>query len=908
MTEGASQRPGGPGRRRASLLHVELPCATLDEVRARHPELRSRRFHLRTDQPKSLDSMVLVDACLAGGAPCFRASSVVERVHGAPETGMTLCLLAADDTGRELIAWMGGAPPPPLKDVQSEAVASPRSEEAARPGARPGSARPVAREPEDGSELIDPFAAFEAAAAAVDRVVEEPPRASPAGNDWSVVNAPLPPDESAAPPPPAAPRSAPVPPPAQGKRLGAVQLVTRAVPVTPLPPEPDAPELAEEPPSAFEVADPAPPEPETAVPETPAAEEPPAEEPQIELSMEAQQADPPLELAPPAAPIEPPQPLPAAPAPAARARNHSPPSRRPAPPPLPRPTLAPGQPAQASAPAAPPAIVDDVVPSRPAGPRKGPIIGIDLGTTNSCAAVVKDGKAFIIPSREGYNTIPSVVAVSDKGKLLVGHPARGQMLINPRNTVYGAKRLVGRQFKSPVVNDLLGRFAYEITAGPRGEAAVKLAGQVYSLQKVSSLILGEVKDIAQQWLGCEVERAVITVPAYYNDNQRQAVRAAGALAGLEVERIVNEPTAAAIAFAHGRRLEQRVLVYDLGGGTFDTSVLELHGNVYEVISTGGDTFLGGVDFDKAVIEELLARFQQKHGVEFQGDRVAYQRIADAAERVKIALSERLTSPVNVPFVTLVDDKPCDIDTTLTRAELEKLTEGLIDRTLRVCDDVLTNCGLKISDVGELLLVGGQSRMPLVREKIRAFFGREASRAVHPDEAVALGAALLAGSIQSGEIGGIVLVDVLPMSIGVGLPGGRFKKVVDRNTPLPHKKTYSIWTSEDDQKTLEIPIFQGEGERAQDNEYLGTLLVPDLPPGTKGKVVFDIIFSLSPESILTVTAEERGTARSVTATFSTQDTPDAVRGRLSGQRGEEPPRLDEDDKGKRRGWVKRLFGT
>jgi molecular chaperone DnaK len=637
----------------------------------------------------------------------------------------------------------------------------------------------------------------------------------------------------------------------------------------------------------------------------PASEPEPVElDPPLEPEPVAAQPVAPPAPEPPAA--SPPPPAPQAPAPGP-ARNRPPPSRRPAPPPLPRPTLTPGQPAQAGAPAVP-EVVEDVAPARPAGAAKGPIIGIDLGTTNSCAAVVKDGKAFIIPSREGYNTIPSVVAVSDKGKLLVGHPARGQMLINPKNTVYGAKRLVGRQFKSPVVNDLVGRFAYEITAGPRGEAAVKLGGQIYSLQKISSLVLSEVRNIAQQWLGCEVGRAVITVPAYYNDNQRQAVRAAGALAGFDVERIVNEPTAAAIAFAHGRKLEARVLVYDLGGGTFDTSVLELHGNVYEVISTGGDTFLGGVDFDRALVDELLRRFKEKHGVEFQGDRVAWQRIADAAERAKIALSERLTTQVNVPFVTLLGDKPADIDTTVTRAELEKLTEGLIDRTLRVCDDVLTNCGLKISDIGELLLVGGQSRMPLVREKIRAFFGREASRAVHPDEAVALGAALLADSIQSGEIGGMVLVDVLPMSIGVGLPGGRFKKVVERNTSLPHKKTYSIWTSEDHQKTLEIPIFQGEAGRAQDNEYLGTLVVPDLPPGTKGNVVFDIIFAISAESILTVTAEERGTARTVTATFSTQDTPETVRRRLAGEGGEEPPRLDEDDKSKRPGWVKRLFGT
>ena len=845
MGEGGSQRPGGPGRKRASVLQLELPCATLDEVRARHPELRTRRFLLRTGEPKALDTVVRIDATLSDGTHCFSAASIVERVHPEPDRGMTLWLVAADDSGRELVAWMGGPPPPLLKEAPGAAPRAPETPRAAGP-AQPGGGQTLIKEqPDDGSDLFDPFAAFEAAAAAVDRAMDESP---------------------------AAPRPA-------AKRLGAVQLVTRAIPVTPLPPEPAPAEL-----------DPAPaPEPARADLDAEPAPEPAP----VEL-------DPPVQPEPAAAP-------PVAPAPPAHTRNRPPPSRRPAPPPLPRPTLTPGQPAQAVTPALP-EVVEDVVPARPEAARKGPIIGIDLGTTNSCAAVVKDGKAFIIPSREGYNTIPSVVAVSDKGKLLVGHPARGQMLINPKNTVYGAKRLVGRQFKSPVVNDLVGRFAYEIASGPRGEAAVKLGGQIYSLQKISSLILNEVKDIAQQWLGCEVGRAVITVPAYYNDNQRQAVRAAGALAGFEVERIVNEPTAAAIAFAHGRKLEARVLVYDLGGGTFDTSVLELHGNVYEVISTGGDTFLGGVDFDRALVDELLARFKQKHGVDFQGERVAWQRIADAAERAKISLSERLTTQVNVPFVTLLGDKPADIDTTVTRSELEKLTEGLIDRTLRVCDDVLTNCGLKISDIGELLLVGGQSRMPLVREKIRAFFGREASRAVHPDEAVALGAALLADSIQSGDIGGMVLVDVLPMSIGVGLPGGRFKKVVERNTSLPHKKTYSIWTSEDHQKTLEIPIFQGEGGRAQENEYLGTLVVPDLPPGTKGNVVFDIVFSISAESILTVTAEERGTARTVTATFSTQDTPDAVRRRLAGDGGEEPPRLDDDDKDKRGGWVKRLFGT
>jgi len=515
--------------------------------------------------------------------------------------------------------------------------------------------------------------------------------------------------------------------------------------------------------------------------------------------------------------------------------------------------------------------------------------------------VVKDGKSFIIPSREGYSTIPSVVALNDKGKVFVGHAAKGQLLINPRNTVYGMKRLVGRQFNSPVVSDLVGRFSYEIVGGPRGEAAVRLGDKVYSLQKVSSMVLAEVKDLAERWLGEKVSRAVITVPAYYNDNQRQAVRAAGALAGLEVERILSEPTAAAISFAHGRRLQQLVMVYDLGGGTFDTSVLELHGSVYEVISTGGDTFLGGADLDKALTAELVERFRKKNGVEFTGDRVAYQRVADAAERAKVALSERLTAEISVPFVQKMKHQAYDVSEVVSRSELEKLTAALIDRTLRVCDDVLTNCGLKPADINEVLLVGGQSRMPMVREKVRAFFGKEPSKAVHPDEAVALGAALLADSIQTGEIGGIVLVDVLPMSIGIGLPGGRFKKIVERNTALPHKKTHSVWTSRNQQRMLEIAIFQGENERAQDNEYLGTLVVADLPPGDKGDVVFDLLFTVTPESLLSVTAEERGTARSVTATFSTQDTPETLRHRLA---------IDgrSEDRGGLIGWVKRLLGA
>jgi molecular chaperone DnaK len=603
-----------------------------------------------------------------------------------------------------------------------------------------------------------------------------------------------------------------------------------------------------------------------------------------------------------------------APPPAAR-----PPSSRPPPPAFPIPMMGatPPVPVAAAAPhgeapkaaaAAPAESPQPPLTERPAA-KKGPMIGIDLGTTNSAAAVVKDGKPFVIPSREGYNTSPSIVAINDKGKFIVGHPAKGQLLINPKNTVYGAKRLVGRLFTSTVVSDLMGRFPYQIVSGPRGEAAVQLGDKQFSLQQISALVLREVKEIAQQWLQTEVSRAVITVPAYYNDNQRNAVREAGELAGLKVERILNEPTAAALAFAHGRQIDQRVLVYDLGGGTFDASVLELHGDVYEVVSTGGDTFLGGVDFDKVIVDHLLATFKEKNGIDFAGDRVALQRITDAAERAKIALSEQLEYKLKVPFVALVDDKPYDLDTTLSRSELVLLTGHLVDRTLMVCEEVLSARDLKVADLAEVLLVGGQSRMPLVRERVRNFFGREPSKAVHPDEAVALGAAILAHSIDSGEIGGVVLIDVLPMSIGVGLPGGRFRKLIERNTSLPHKKTLPISTTRDDQEMLEIVIFQGDSEKAQENEYLGTLVIPNLPKAPRGMTSFDIVFSLSAESLLTVTAADNASARKVSATFSTKDTPEEIKERLTDSAvtdtglGAEPVAAP----GGFLGWLKRLFG-
>lgn len=592
-----------------------------------------------------------------------------------------------------------------------------------------------------------------------------------------------------------------------------------------------------------------------------------------------------------------------------------------APPPLApaAPVLSAPSPSAAPSSAAPVVSVSPAaVPSAPAfeepkeePARTGPIIGIDLGTTNSCAALVRSGKPAVLMSREGYNTVPSILALNARGKLVVGHPAKGQMLTNPRLTVYGAKRLIGRACESATVQQMKNRFHYEIAAGESGEAAVKLGDRVYSLQQISAMILREVREVAQNQVGQVISRAVITVPAYYNDNQRQAVREAGRLAGLHVERILNEPTSAALAYGFGRKLTQRVLVYDLGGGTFDASVLELADNVYEVISTGGDTFLGGIDFDSAIVEYLLSEFRQKTGVAFQGDRVAMQRISDAAERAKCALSERSEIRVHVPFVTLIDNQPYDLDVVLTREKLVALTEKLVDRTLQVCEEVLGAKNLTARDIDEVILTGGQSRFPLVHEKITRFFGKPPSKGVHPDEAVALGAALLADSL--GQLEGVVLIDVLPMAIGVGLPGGRFKAVLERNTALPVSKTYTLSTSRDNQAEIELTIFQGESDRVEENEYLGTLKLAGLPKLPRGGVQVTVTFEVNNESLLRVTAKESESGREVSSTFSTRDTPEAVKARLQSEMDAEEAAsaassatTGEAGGGGFFGWLKRLF--
>jgi molecular chaperone DnaK len=508
----------------------------------------------------------------------------------------------------------------------------------------------------------------------------------------------------------------------------------------------------------------------------------------------------------------------------------------------------------------------------------GPVIGIDLGTTYSCVALARGGKAKVLASKQGYRTFPSVVAYDAQGRLLVGHPAKAQMVVNPQHTVYGSKRLVGRPFASPTVQACRDRFHYQIVEAPGGDAAVRFAGREYSLQQVAALILREMREMASQALGEELSRAVVTVPAYYNEHQRAAVRDAGRLAGLHIERLVNEPTAAALAFGYGRGLQERVLVYDLGGGTFDASVLEIQGDVYEVVSTGGDTFLGGVDFDAQLVDHLVYRFAEKNGFPPPEDPVAWQRLRDAAEETKIALSESERVVAQVPYLCrTADDRPVDLRVEVTRAELEQLTERLVDRSLEVCREVLAQEGLGPKDVHEVLLVGGQSRMPLVRRKLAQEFGKEPNHGVHPDEAVALGAALLADSAS--RIDSVVLIDVLAMGIGVGLPGGRMVPVLPRNTSLPAKRSHEIAATRDGQAELELQVFQGDSGKVSECEYLGVVKIGGLAPGPRGAVRVGFEFAVGEEGLLTVTAKEVTSGRTEVVRLATRDTPEALRAKL-----------------------------
>ena len=503
---------------------------------------------------------------------------------------------------------------------------------------------------------------------------------------------------------------------------------------------------------------------------------------------------------------------------------------------------------------------------------QGIAIGIDLGTTYTCAAYIEGGRPRIIPSGKGYATIPSVVSLSRKGDIVVGHAALDQMVSRPEDTIYGSKRLIGRKFNSLVVQRMKEFMTYPIVEGANSETAVMLGGKVQSLRQISAYILSEIKEMAQGQLQTEITRAVITVPAYYSDNQRQAVKEAGHLAGIQVERIVNEPTAAAIAYGFNRGLNQKILVFDLGGGTFDVSVLELNGNEFRVLATGGDTFLGGVDFDNRVADYALEEFQKASGKDIRNEKVAMQRVRAASENAKRDLSVEQKSKIQLPYITDINGEPVDLVLTMTREKLVQMTGDLVDRTLSICDETLQSVGLKKTDINEILLVGGQTRMPLVQGKIRSFFGKAPRKGVHPDEVVALGAAVLSNPKAAST--SVTLKDVLSIPIGVALSSGRFKVIMERNIPIPATKVFKVTLTEG--QSLDIDIYQGERSHILDNEYLGTFQFPEPEQGKRGGRKLEMRFDLSAESILSVRARDMDTGNETLAEMITVQTPKSLR--------------------------------
>lgn len=496
----------------------------------------------------------------------------------------------------------------------------------------------------------------------------------------------------------------------------------------------------------------------------------------------------------------------------------------------------------------------------------GRAIGIDLGTTNSCAAVMDGIRPRVITYKGGGSTIPSIFAIDDDGKRLVGDEAKRQAQLNPSNTVMASKRLIGRNFHSKTINKVKQVFTYEMLEGENNDVLIKVRNEVFTLEQISAAILGRIRDVSEEALGDEVDQAVITVPAYFNDRQRQAVRNAGKMAGLKVLRVLNEPTAAALAYGLGKNLSQRIAVFDLGGGTFDISVIDIRDRIFEVIATGGDTFLGGVDFDDRLMKFVLEAFHDAHGVDLSWDRVAIQRIRDAAEGAKIELSSRTTTRIHIPYIAKSDSGPLDVDLEITRPQLEKLTGDLVDRTITTCERIFSEAGTTKRQVDEILLVGGQSRMPLVQRKVTHFLGKPPSKGVHPDEAVAIGAAIMAHSL--GSVGGteVHLLDVLPMPIGINKVDGTMHVLFQKNQPLPDYKTRTLTTSKTNQRSIMLKIYQGESRLVAENELLGTFVFSGIRPANKGEVQIDVTFHIDSEGILNLTARDKETNQTVESTL------------------------------------------
>ncbi|MEK9922008.1 MAG: molecular chaperone DnaK [Rhodospirillales bacterium] len=490
------------------------------------------------------------------------------------------------------------------------------------------------------------------------------------------------------------------------------------------------------------------------------------------------------------------------------------------------------------------------------------VIGIDLGTTNSCVAVMEGADARVIENAEGARTTPSMVAFMKDSERLVGQAAKRQAVTNPDNTLYAIKRLIGRRFDDPIVQKEIGVSPFKIVKGDNGDAWVEAAGEKYAPSQISAFILQKMKETAEAFTGDTISEAVITVPAYFNDAQRQATKDAGKIAGLDVLRIVNEPTAAALAYGLDKKNTGMIVVYDLGGGTFDVSILEIGDGVFEVKSTNGDTHLGGEDFDGAIIEYLAAEFKKEQGIDLKQDRMALQRLKEAAEKAKIELSSSTQTDVNLPFITADQSGPKHLNIHLTRAKLEALVGALVERTLEPCKKALKDAGLRANEIDEVVLVGGMTRMPKVIETVKGFFGREPHRGVNPDEVVAVGAAIQAGVLK-GDVKDVLLLDVTPLSLGIETLGGVFTRLIDRNTTIPTKKSNVFSTAQDNQDAVTIRVFQGEREMAQDNKMLGQFDLVGIPPAPRGIPQIEVTFDIDANGIVQVGAKDKATNKEQT---------------------------------------------